>query len=103
MPQRVDDKSSFLDTMGTEEPQFRPFWWSFPIPKQPMYARTSWESDKKTEIGEVLRNSDQDLIEQYYPDDYNEEELPFTTLANTSMDDYQPVIKRLNDLGIELG
>jgi len=103
VPQRVNDKSSFLDTMGTEEPQFRPFWWSFPIPKQPMYARTSWESDKKSEIGEVLRNSDQDLIEQYYPDDYNEEELPFTTLANTSMEEYQPVIKRLNDLGIELG
>jgi phosphonate transport system substrate-binding protein len=103
VPQKVQDKSSFLDTMGTEEPRFRPFWWSFPIPKQPVYARSSWESEKKAEIRDVLLNSDKELIEQYYPEDYNEEELPFTTLQNTSMEDYQPVIKRLNDLGIELG
>jgi phosphonate transport system substrate-binding protein len=103
VPDRVDDKSSFLDTMGSETPQFRPFWWSFPIPKQPVYARKTWDSDKKEEIGEVLINSDKDLIQQYYPDDYDEEKLPFTTLVDTSMKDYQPVIKRLNDLGIELG
>jgi phosphonate transport system substrate-binding protein len=101
VPDRVDEKSSFLDTIGTESPQFKPIWWSFPIPKQPMYARSSWESDKKAEIGEVLRGSDQDLIEQYYPDDYNEEELPFTTLSNTSLDDYQPIIKRMNAVGID--
>ena len=103
VPDRVDEKSSFLDTMGTETPEFRPFWWSFAIPKQPVYARASWDSALKDEIGSVLLNSDQGLIEQYYPDGYNEEELPFTTLAETSMEDYQPVITRLNDLGIELG
>jgi phosphonate transport system substrate-binding protein len=101
VPDRVEEKSSFLDTMGTEEPRFRPIWWSFPIPKQPMYARTSWESDKKSEIGEVLRNSTEEQIRQYYPDDYNEEELPFTTLADTSMETYQPVIERMNAVGID--
>jgi phosphonate transport system substrate-binding protein len=103
VPDRVDEKSSFLETMGTETPEFRPFWWSFPIPKQPVYARQSWESDTKQEVGEVLLSSDQETIQQYYPDDYNEEELPFTTLRDTSMEDYEPVITRLNDLGIELG
>ncbi|SFK67838.1 phosphonate transport system substrate-binding protein [Halogranum rubrum] len=103
VPSRVDDKSSFLDTMGDESPKFRPFWWSFPIPKQPIYARKSWESPKKKEIGDVLVNSDAETVEQYYPEDYDEEELPFTTIEDTSMDTYQPVIKRLNDLGIELG
>ncbi len=101
VPDRVDEKSSFLDTMGTETPQFEPIWWSFPIPKQPMYARSSWESDKKEEIGEVLRNSDQDLIEQYYPEDYDDEELPFTTLRDTSIEDYKPVIERMNTVGID--
>ena len=103
VPDKVEEQSSFLDTMGTETPQFRPFWWSFAIPKQPVYARASWEDPVKEEIGNVLLSSDKDLIEQYYPDGYNEEELPFTTLADTSMEEYQPVIKRLNDLGIELG
>lgn len=103
VPERVNEQSSFLDTMGTESPEFRPFWWSFPIPKQPVYARASWESDLKSEIGNVLLSSDQEQIEQYYPDDYNEEELPFTTLQETSTEDYDPVITRLNELGIELG
>jgi phosphonate transport system substrate-binding protein len=101
VPERVEEKSSFLDTMGTETPQFKPIWWSFPIPKQPMYARSSWDSDKKAEIGEVLRNSTQDKIEEYYPEDYNEEELPFTTLSNTSLEDYQPIIERMNAVGID--
>ena len=102
-PDRVMEKSSFIDTLDTESPKFRPFWFSFPIPKQPMYARKTWESEKKEEIGDVLVNSDKETIEQYYPDDYNEEELPFTTLSDTSMETYEPVIKRLNTVGIELG
>lgn len=101
VPDRVTEKSSFLDTMGTETPQFKPIWWSFPIPKQPMYARTSWESEKKAEIGEVLLNSDEDTIREYYPEDYNEEELPFTTLRDTSIEEYQPIIERMNTVGID--
>jgi phosphonate transport system substrate-binding protein len=100
-PDRVLDKSSFLDTIDSEDPRLRPIWWSFPIPKQPMYARKTWDSEKKAEIGEVLVNSDKETIQQYYPDDYNEEELPFTTLADTTMEAYQPVIKRMNAVGID--
>jgi phosphonate transport system substrate-binding protein len=66
-----------------------------------MYARTTWDSDVKEEVGEVLRSSTKDQIEQHYPDDYNEEELPFTTLRETSIDDYDPVIERMNAVGID--
>ena len=101
VPERVNDKSAELETMGTETPEFRPIWWSFPIPKQPMYARKTWESDKKSVIGEVLRNADKEKMKEYYPDDYNEQDLPFTTLRDTSIDDYQPTIKRMNEVGID--
>ena len=101
VPQRVEEKSSFLDTMGSETPKFEAIWWSFPIPKQPMYARSSWESEKKSEIGEVLLNSTKDKITEYYPEEYNEEKLPFTTLTDTSLEDYEPVRKRMNAVGIE--
>lgn len=103
VPDRVDEKSSFLDTMGTETPEFKAVWWSFPIPKQPMYARKTWESDIKQEVGEVLRGSDKAQIEEHYPEDYNEDELPFTTLSDTSIEDYQPIIERMNAVGIEPG
>jgi len=100
-PDRVKNRSSFLDTIDTEEPKLRPIWWSFPIPKQPVYARQTWESPKKEEIGQVLVNSDQELIQQYYPSDYNEEELPFTTLRDTSIETYQPIIERMNAVDID--
>jgi len=103
VPDRVDEKSSFLETMGTEQPRFKAVWWSFPIPKQPMYARTTWDSPIKEEVGEVLRGSDKGQIQQHYPEDYNEDELPFTTLSNTSIEDYQPIIERMNAVGIEPG
>ena len=100
-PERVKEKSSFLDTIDTEEPKLRPVWFSFPIPKQPVYARKTWDSPKKQEIGEVLRNSTEEQIQKYYPPDYSEEELPFSTLDDTSMETYQPVIKRMNAVGID--
>jgi phosphonate transport system substrate-binding protein len=100
-PERVMNKSSYLGNIDEEEPKLRPVWFSFPIPKQPVYARKTWDSPKKQEIGEVLRNSDKETIQQYYPPDYDEEELPFTTLADTSMETYQPVIKRMNAVGID--
>jgi len=100
-PQRVKDKSSFLGNIGTETPTLRPIWWSFPIPKQPWYARKSWDSEKKQEIGEVLRNSSEEKLSEYYPDDYNTDSPAFTTLRDTSMETYQPVIERMNAVGID--
>ncbi|GAB3691314.1 phosphate/phosphite/phosphonate ABC transporter substrate-binding protein [Salinarchaeum chitinilyticum] len=102
LPQRVQDKSAALDTIGNESPTFRPFWFSFPIPKQPVYARATWDADYKSEIGDILINSTAEQIQQYYPEDYNEEQLPFTTLEDTTIDDYQPVIDRLDAVGIDL-
>ncbi|WP_199174762.1 PhnD/SsuA/transferrin family substrate-binding protein [Halegenticoccus soli] len=41
VPDRVKEKTAYLDDAATEEPIFEPIWWSFPIPKQPIYARKS--------------------------------------------------------------
>jgi phosphonate transport system substrate-binding protein len=103
VPDRVMNKDSFVGTRGDKSPTLRAFWWSFPIPKQPIYARKTWNSDMKKKIGQTLLDSDENLIRQYFPADYDEDILPFSTLADTTMENYQPVIKRLNDLGIELG
>ena len=102
IPDRVAEKDAYSDEAATEEPLFEPIWWSFPIPKQPIYARKSWESDMKGEIEQALLAADAETLKNYQPDDYDQQ-MPFTTLEETSMDAYQPVIKRLNDLGIELG
>ncbi|SFR90826.1 phosphonate transport system substrate-binding protein [Halomicrobium zhouii] len=103
LPDRVAEEDSFIGNRGQEGTALRPFWWSFPIPKQPIYARQSWDSPMKAKIREQLIASDESLIQEYLPEDYNENDLPFTTLEETTMDNYEPVIKRLNDLGIDLG
>ena len=103
IPEEVAEEDSFVGNRGSEDATLRPFWWSFPIPKQPIYARNTWESPMKGKIEETLLNSDEETIQEYLPDDYNRDDLPFTTLEDTTMDNYQPVIERLNYLGIELG
>jgi phosphonate transport system substrate-binding protein len=57
----------------------------------------------RDKIEQQLLNSDEELINEYLPDDYNRDDLPFSTLKDTTIDNYEPVIKRLNYLGIELG
>lgn len=103
IPEEVEEEDSFIGNRGEEGEELRPFWWSFPIPKQPIYARSDWDSDMKGKIEQAFLDADEELIQEYMPDDYNENDLPFTTLDDTTMDNYEPVIKRLNDLGIELG
>jgi len=103
IPQEVREEDSFVGNRGNADATLRPFWWSFPIPKQPIYARSDWESEMKETIREKLISSDKEQIEEYMPDDYNENDLPFTTLEGTTIDNYEPVITRLNALGIELG
>ncbi|RBI58722.1 phosphate ABC transporter substrate-binding protein [halophilic archaeon] len=102
IPDRIKQKDAFVDEAASESPIFKPIWWSFPIPKQPIYARKSWKSDMRDKIGQALVDADAETMKQYEPDGYDET-LPFTTLKDTSMDAYQPVIKRINDLGVELG
>ncbi|QFU84875.1 PhnD/SsuA/transferrin family substrate-binding protein (plasmid) [Natronorubrum aibiense] len=102
IPQEVREEDAYVDEAGTEEPLVKPIWWSFPIPKQPFYARKSWESDMKDTIEEALHNANEQKMEPYVPDDY-EGSLPFTTLEDTGLDHYEPVIERLDALDIELG
>ena len=103
LPQEVREEDSFIGNRGNADATLRPFWWSFPIPKQPIYARKTWDSPMRDKIEQQLLNSDEELINEYLPDDYNRDDLPFSTLKDTTIDNYEPVIKRLNYLGIELG
>lgn len=102
VPQEVVEKDAYVDETGTAEPLVKPFWWSFPIPKQPIIARSSWDSEMKGKIEQALLDSTEEKMEQYKPEDYDST-MPFTSLADTTIEDYQPVIERLNDLDIQLG
>ncbi|WP_231188400.1 PhnD/SsuA/transferrin family substrate-binding protein [Haladaptatus sp. DYF46] len=101
LPDEVKEKSAYVDDAGSASPDLDVFLWSEPIPKQPIYARKSWDDPMKDTIEKTLHSATEEKMKQYKGDDYDGS-LPFTTLKDTSMDDYQPVIMRVNELGIDL-
>jgi phosphonate transport system substrate-binding protein len=101
VPQNVADKSGFVNDAGSADEMVRPINWSEPIPKQPIYARATWDSPMKDKIEQALLSVTPEEMEQYKGSDY-ERTLPFKKLKDTTIDNYQPVIKRVDALGIEL-
>jgi len=101
VPDRVMEKTAYRSELGTKSPALDVFLYSEPIPKQPVINRSTWDSPMKGKIENTLYNANDDVMNEYKPDDY-EGTMPFTTLNETSKSDYQPVIKRVNDLGIDL-
>ncbi|WP_282352247.1 PhnD/SsuA/transferrin family substrate-binding protein [Haloferax volcanii] len=101
LPSEVKEKSAYVDEAGSKSPELDVFLWSEPIPKQPIYSRSTWDDPIKDTIEKTLHEATESQMKQYKGDDYDGA-LPFTTLNDTSMDDYQPIIKRVNELGIDL-
>lgn len=101
VPDRVKEKTAYKSDFGTKSPTLDVFLYSKPIPKQPVINRSTWDSPMKDKIENTLYEADDEIMNEYKPDDYDGT-MPFTTLKETSKSDYQPVIKRVNDLGIDL-
>lgn len=101
IPQRVREKTAYMSEAGSKTPAVEPVLFSEPIPKQPVYTRKTWNSPMKGKIEDALLAATEEKMNQYKPDGY-EGEMPFTKLRDTTIEDYQPVIKRVNALGIDL-
>lgn len=72
---------------------------SDPIPRAPILARTNMNEDVKQRcVDALLSAKKEDLIKKDA-----EEKLWFTGLEKGSVDDYEPVKKVINELGLELG
>ncbi|WP_254546772.1 PhnD/SsuA/transferrin family substrate-binding protein [Halomarina pelagica] len=101
IPADVTQKSAYVSEAGTKDPELDVFLWSEPIPKQPIYARKTWTDPVKEEIREALLASNAETMAKYKGDDY-EGTMPFTTLKDTTIEHYRPVIDRVHTLGIDL-
>lgn len=101
VPKRVRTKTAYMNDTGSKKPALDVFLYSKPIPKQPVYNRATWKSPMRDKIRQKLLAADKKTMNAYKPDDYGGT-MPFTKLKDTSADHYQPVIKRVNELGIDL-
>ncbi|ELZ58579.1 MULTISPECIES: PhnD/SsuA/transferrin family substrate-binding protein [Halorubrum] len=72
---------------------------SDPIPRAPLATRSNWDSPVKAELEEAILNVSEDDLS--HGDDYDGEPLWFTGVQEGSIDDYQPIQRVLDQLGLE--
>lgn len=72
---------------------------SDPIPRAPILARSNWESDVRDDIEQALLDAEEDDLKGGDA----EEEIWFTGLTDGTQEDYAPVEKVKNELGLEFG
>jgi phosphonate transport system substrate-binding protein len=98
-PDRVKEQSGeWGDSVGTKSPEMRLLHASAPIPKSPLIAPSDWEHPLRSDIEETILSIDEGDLEE--PADV---ELAITSIADGSVDDYQPVIDVINELDIDFG
>lgn len=99
LPKRVREISAFANTVGEKSNKLKPLWWSNKIPKQPVITRADWKSDKRKQVRDAMAKASQSKLKEYQKGDT---QMSFTAIQKTSIDEYQPVINRVNELGIDL-
>ncbi|SDY64123.1 PhnD/SsuA/transferrin family substrate-binding protein [Halopenitus persicus] len=99
IPKRVREHSAFRDQVNTKSPSLRAVWVSEKVPKQPVITHSSWNPPARSKIRDALATMTKSDLEQYMDGNVS---FPFTSMKKTSIDDYQPVINRVNELGLKL-
>jgi phosphonate transport system substrate-binding protein len=99
LPSEVVERSGEMgDSVGSASPEFKLLHASSPIPKSPLIAPSDWEHPLREDIEEAILSINEGTLRQ--PDDV---ELAITSIADGSVDDYQPVLDVINELDIDLG
>jgi phosphonate transport system substrate-binding protein len=99
LPQRVQKHSAYADTVGSKQHPMNALWISQKIPKQPVITPADWNSPMREKIRSALASLQPADLKEYVKPGTT---LPFTGMQKTSIDAYQPIIKRINAIGIEL-
>jgi phosphonate transport system substrate-binding protein len=99
LPQRVRKHSAYADTAGSKQHPMNTLWISEKIPKQPVIAPADWSSPMRKKIRSALASLKPSDLKKYTKSGTS---LPFTGMRKTNIDAYQPIIKRVNAIGIDL-
>lgn len=87
--------------LGTEKPKLNLLSVSDPIPRAPILARANMDQEVYADVESALLNVEkEDLINEDLGDD---EQLWFSGVDEGSAEDYDPVKKVINELGVTLG
>lgn len=99
IPDLVRERSSaWGETVGTKTPEAELLWSSDPIPNSPLVAASDWESPLREEIIQAVTDIEPGTLRK--PEGV---ELPITSITEGSIEDYQPVLKVINSLDVNLG
>lgn len=97
VPEEVAESSAEFQYVDTEEPHLQLVDYSDPLPRAPILVREDWESEKRTEIQDALLAADEDDL----VDEDAEEPLWFTGLVEGDLEDYEPIVEMIDELGLD--
>ncbi|WP_224214614.1 substrate-binding domain-containing protein [Natrinema longum] len=89
--------SAEYENAGTADQELQLLAVSDPLPRAPIMARSNWDDPIREDVEEAILNAE-DLS---HDDDYEGEELWFSNVVEGSHEDYEPIQKVLDELGLE--
>nr|WP_226483084.1 PhnD/SsuA/transferrin family substrate-binding protein [Natrinema amylolyticum] len=89
--------SSEYENAGTADEELQLLAVSDPLPRAPIMARSNWDDPIREDVETAILEAE-DLS---HDDDYEGEELWFSDVVEGSREDYEPIQKVLDELGLE--
>ncbi|KTG11041.1 phosphate-binding protein [Haloprofundus marisrubri] len=99
MSQDFVDISAEYDNAGSADPTLELLSVSDPLPRAPLVSRSNWEDPVREDIEQAILNATEDDLS--HDEGYDGEPLWFTGVQEGTIDDYQPIQKVLDELGLE--
>ncbi|QCJ47090.1 MULTISPECIES: PhnD/SsuA/transferrin family substrate-binding protein [Haloprofundus] len=99
MSQDFVDISAEYENAGTEDPELNLLAVSDPLPRAPLVSRSNWDDSVREDVEQAILNVSEDDLS--HGDDYDGEPLWFTGVQEGTIDDYEPIAKVLDELGLE--
>ncbi|WP_265109296.1 substrate-binding domain-containing protein [Halosolutus halophilus] len=91
--------STEYEDAGTEDEELQLLAVSDPLPRAPIMARSNWDDPVREDVEEAILNAEPEDLS--HGDDYEGEELWFSSVVEGSHEDYDPIKEVLDELGLE--
>ena len=91
--------SAEYENAGSEDQQLDLLAVSDPLPRAPIMARSNWDDPVRDEIEDAILNAEPEDLS--HDDDYDGDELWFSSIEEGSHEDYEPIEEVLDELGLD--
>lgn len=99
MSEAFVDTSAEYDNAGSEDQELQLLAVSDPIPRAPIMVRSNWDDPVREDLETAILDAAEDDLS--HDDEYDGEELWFSSVVPGSHEDFEPIEQVMDDLGLE--